>query len=213
MLVKKNLAIAILIILYTVGIVGFLLPIDKNFPLLTPLNLVLSCLLIIPAKEERAAKTFFFLRLCFVVGLLAEMIGVNTGLIFGSYTYGPVLGYQILGTPIMIGINWAMLSYCAGVSINSLLKNSNWILKSLAGATLMVLLDVLIEPVAMHYDFWQWGNNIVPIQNYIAWFSISLVLLLVFNKILGHVVNKAAIVLFILQFVFFGILYLVILKS
>jgi len=205
---KDKHAIIILVIVYLVGIIGFLLPIHEDFALLTPVNLLVSMLLVILSQAHRTTKIYLFLSLCFFVGLSAEIFGVNTGLLFGEYNYGPVLGYQIMGTPIMIGVNWAMLSFCAGATINSFFENKNWILKSFLGASAMVLLDFIIEPVAIHYDFWSWENNIIPIKNYVAWFSIALGLLLVFNKFLGTLVNKVAIVLFILQFVFFGILRL-----
>ncbi|MBE0653483.1 MAG: carotenoid biosynthesis protein, partial [Bacteroidales bacterium] len=32
-----------------------------------------------------------------------------------------------------------------------------------------------MEPVAMHLDYWQWEGDIIPFQNYAAWFIISLV--------------------------------------
>ena len=77
----------------------------------------------------------------------------------------------------------------------------------------LALKNMLVYLVFWRLNFWNWENNEIPIQNYVAWFSISLILLLVFNKILGHVVNKVAIVLFILQFAFFGILCLAMLKN
>jgi uncharacterized membrane protein len=38
-------------------------------------------------------------------------------------------------------------------------------------ALLMVALDVLIEPVAVALDFWQWENAVIPIQNFVMWFA------------------------------------------
>ena len=39
------------------------------------------------------------------------------------------------------------------------------------GAVCMVLLDVIIEPFAVHYGLWTWKGRVLPsIVNYIAWF-------------------------------------------
>ena len=37
----------------------------------------------------------------------------------------------------------------------------------------MVLLDLLIEISAPKFDFWVFKNEIVPLQNYFAWFIVS----------------------------------------
>ena len=41
----------------------------------------------------------------------------------------------------------------------------------------MVMYDILLEPVAIRFDFWQWENVLVPLQNYVAWWLISLVMM------------------------------------
>ena len=69
---------------------------------------------------------------------------------------------------------------------------------------MLVLLDWLIEPVAVKYDFWQWTNTVVPMQNYIAWFIISALLLFIFNKFEFQKNNKLAQALYIIQLVFFA---------
>ena len=41
--------------------------------------------------------------------MLTEAIGVNTGLLFGTYEYGANLGFKIFGVPLIIGVNWTVL--------------------------------------------------------------------------------------------------------
>jgi bisanhydrobacterioruberin hydratase len=65
---------------------------------------------------------------------------------------------------------------------------------------------MLIEPIAMKTDMWQWRNNVVPLQNYIGWFAVALPLQILFFKFIGGVKNIVAVALFILQFVFFALL-------
>ena len=47
--------------------------------------------------------------------MLAEILVVSYGIIFGNYKYGEILGYKVLGVPLIIGINWCILSLIKGV--------------------------------------------------------------------------------------------------
>jgi len=157
-------------------------------------------------------KIILVLVSCFIVGMVMEIWGVHSGEVFGEYEYGDVLGPKLINTPYVIGLNWMMLIYCAGVTVNQLTKTSdsiyyNILFKSFLGALLMLSLDVLIEPVAIILGFWSWGTDgNIPMQNYVAWFLISFILLIVFNLFMKDLKNKAAFTLFILQFVFFALL-------
>lgn len=206
---KNKIASFLLIVFYTVGVIGILGDFDEKFVLFTPFNLLLSIGLVYwTHPSDNYTPLWKLAGICFITGLGIEIIGVQTGLIFGSYQYGPVLGPKLLGTPLMIGVNWAMLIYGAGATINQLIPNKNIWLKAILGAILMTLLDVLIEPIAIELNFWSWENNIVPLQNYIAWFFVALPLLGAYFHLLGKTTNKVAILLFIIQFLFFGILQL-----
>ena len=208
MKLKNNIASFLLIVFYTVGVIGILGDFDERFVLFTPVNLLISIGLIFWTHPANYSPLWKLAGICFIAGVLIEIAGVQTGLIFGNYQYGPVLGPKILGTPIMIGVNWAMLVYCAGAAVNYLVPDVNNWLKAILGAILMTILDVLIEPVAMELNFWSWENNIVPLQNYIAWFFVALPLLGAYFHLVGKTTNKVAILLFIIQFMFFGILQL-----
>ncbi|MBK9792799.1 MAG: carotenoid biosynthesis protein [Sphingobacteriales bacterium] len=72
----------------------------------------------------------------------------------------------------------------------------------------MTLLDVFIEPVAIRLDFWQWQNNVIPFQNYVAWYLISFLLFLFFRRVNGAIQNRIAIIVLAIQFLFFAILNL-----
>jgi len=208
---KKELGFSIFLTsMYLGGLAGIVLPIHPDFVYLTPFNLLASLAIVLwfHEKWDRALGTF--LLICFLTGLVVELVGVQTGLIFGDYHYGEVLGWKIWGTPIIIGVNWALLVYTSAATIQYFLPNvSRWI-KVIFGAIAMVALDILIEPVAIHLKFWTWGTVEVPIQNYIAWFLVALPLQAAFYALLGVRTNKVAIVLFILQFVFFGALLLMV---
>ncbi len=208
MMIKEKTAIFILVVIYLVGIIGIKLPFHPDFILLTPFNLIISLLLILYFHGNWTREMTIYLLIAFWLGFGIETIGVNTGLVFGEYQYGQVLGWKLWGTPLMIGVNWVLLTYCSAVSMNRLFKRAGLWHKALIGAGIMTFLDYWIEPVAMHYGFWSWTNNDVPMQNYIAWFVIAYVILVIFYKLVGKTTNKVAEALLILQFVFFFILHI-----
>lgn len=200
-------SIFVLIVLYVVGVFGVLIPFHQDFLLLTPINLLISLALVLWNQPKWNTGLIISLLLAWIVGFSIEHLGVSTGLIFGEYAYGPVLGYKLWNTPLMIGINWMLLIYCTSISVNYFLPKSGWLLKSITAATLMVSLDVLIEPVAIHYDFWQWAAPEVPLQNYIGWWVLSFCLnsLFVISDE-NNSRNKVALYLLIIQFLFFWVI-------
>lgn len=202
----EQISIAVLSILYLVGIVGILLPIHTDFILLTPLNLLVSVGLVLLHHGAWSRNTVLYLIIAYAVGFGAELFGIQTGLLFGDYVYGPVLGPKLWGTPVMIGVNWLMLGYCAGVLGNALLNGSSFWLRGTLAALLMVGLDVMIEPVAMAYGFWSWEGDTVPLQNYVGWFAVAWPLELLFAYWHPTRRNKVGVALFFLQVAFFGTL-------
>lgn len=209
---RHQLSSFVLIVLYLVGVVCIILNIHPKFIYLTPINLLLSFCIVMYSHSKWDVKTIVFLLVAFGVGLSVEIIGVATGDIFGTYSYGSVLGPKVMHTPLMIGWNWMLLAYCAGIVVNTISQfDKHWLLniiwKSFLGALLLLSLDILIEPVAIHYEFWSWGGDgSIPMQNYVAWFVISFVLLLLFNTFFKDLKNKVAFALLVLQFLFFFLL-------
>lgn len=204
----SHLALIVLSILYTVGLVGILWPFGPSFIRLTPVNLLFSLFIVLLFHPRWTKATIWVLLISYSVGFGAEWFGVQTGLLFGDYAYGPVLGPAYAGTPFMIGINWMMLVYCTGVTVNQLFWKMSWIIRGVIAAFLMVGLDLLIEPVAMELDFWQWANGIIPVQNYVGWLIVALPLTLLFARFQGQIRNPVGIGLLIWQLLFFLVLNL-----
>ncbi len=199
----------VLIILYTVGIVGVSIPIS-NFMLLTPVNLLITFILALYADKQKSVILYIALSVCYLFGFFLEMAGVNSGLIFGDYHYGKTLGPKFFGTPLIIGINWAMLVYGASSLANRWLIKANTFVKSIFGASLMVSLDVLIEPVAINYDFWSWSAEplnwliVAPFSNYAAWWIAAFILNYFFHKFVPGIQNNVIELLLFLQAIFFA---------
>ncbi|MGB4844602.1 MAG: carotenoid biosynthesis protein [Ferruginibacter sp.] len=219
---KFDIATAIAVLFHTIGLVG-LLYFDKTFFLAaTPFNLLLSFALLLWTQQQKNQQFIIFLAACFLVGVTVEIIGINTGILFGDYTYGAVLGYKFQNVPLLIGINWFIIIYCSGISIHTLLmKAINRVasdtgktptaLKALSvivdGATLAVFFDWLMEPVAVKLGYWVWnGDGSIPLFNYICWFVISLLLLTIFHFAKFSKQNKFAVNLLLIQLMFFLLL-------
>jgi putative membrane protein len=170
---------------------------------LTPLNLLMCLIVIVWNLPNPTLKDCILLGIPFVIGMVAEILGVNYGLIFGSYAYGENLGPKILGVPITIGMNWTILVFITASIAEHWTKNK--LLASLMSSGMMVLLDLLIEVVAPKFDFWEFEGGIVPIQNYIGWFSVALVAQLIHLHFFKKHHFKLSIGIFWAFILFFGI--------
>jgi putative membrane protein len=195
----------ILLILYVVGFLGILSPFGSYFIALSPVNLVVSALIIFPRQNTK--KHLIIFATVVALGFLIEWIGVQTGVIFGVYHYGPTLSPLILGIPLIIGLNWWLLALGSIETAFYITKNK--FIQPFLAAVLMTSIDFIMEQVAPQLDFWYWQNEHIPIQNFTAWFLVSII----FTSLIRMVsdVNKrnpSAIFLVALQGLFFFGLFL-----
>jgi putative membrane protein len=206
--INAPVAIVIIILFHLVGLAGLSIPPTRPlFLQIVPWHLLLMLVVITLSHKNITSRFGLFVLLMFILGFSAEWIGVNKGWLFGSYSYGSTLGYKLFVIPLMIGVNWFLLIYAAGVTMQrSRLKSVSF--RVLTGATILVLLDVLIEPVAIKFDYWHWNNSIIPLKNYISWFFVSAAMLYVFELFSFKKQSIAAPVLLATEFVFFGLLNL-----
>lgn len=215
-------ALSIALLVHVSGVIGILLTPYKNwFINYTAINLLLMALLIIVTHPQKN-KTFllFFIIVC-IMGFGIEVLGVNTSFIFGNYTYGTILGMQLLNVPVVIGINWFIIIYCTGMFTQAY---ENYILRRLTekgfavskqlklisfitdAVFLTVLFDWMMEPVAVKLGYWHWQDNVIPFYNYISWMVVSAVMLTIFRKLIRGRRNIFAVHLFIIQLLFFWVL-------
>jgi putative membrane protein len=197
--------IAILIIFHTVGLVGLSMPAYREqFLELSFMNLMLSFVVLIASRKEQMNRFLLFLGICFITGMAVEWIGIHTGLLFGDYQYGSNLGVKLAGVPLIIGVNWGVLSVSA-CTISELFR-LKVIPSAILSAALMTGLDFLIEPVAIVSDYWTWNSSEIPFFNYLCWFLIAIPLHYVYFRWKLVEKNKVAIALFIILALFFIIL-------
>ncbi|MDX1653300.1 MAG: carotenoid biosynthesis protein [Brumimicrobium sp.] len=203
---KSYILIILLVIFYTVGVFGLASEKRDEFLRLTSLNLSVSFIILVLARIRHSVKFYTFLFIAFFLGMTAEWIGIHTGKLFGNYIYGENLGLKWHGVPVIIGLNWAMLTIITASCMQFF--RIHFILKILGAAALMLVLDLLIEPVAIKSDYWIWHGDI-PVSNFIDWFIVALVLQVIYFRSNLAEPNKVAVSLYMIQLAFFAILNLI----
>ncbi|MFN8208450.1 MAG: carotenoid biosynthesis protein [Bacteroidales bacterium] len=195
-----------IVIFYLVGTVGMILPFSfPVFRALIPWSLILSFILLVCFHAEKNSRIAWLVFAgIFAAGLMAEIIGVQTGKIFGNYRYGNSLGLKLLDTPLLIGLNWLFLVVVTGSVVAQLKLNG--VLAVSLGALAMVVYDVVLEQVASPLDMWHWKDNVIPFQNYLAWFILSLLFHAIVRISGVRVSNPLALILLVCQFAFLLIL-------
>lgn len=168
---KVYLSIFIIWLFNVSGIIGILSSKSEWFLGLTPLNLMLYFIIILWNLKKIDIRFLYAFSIPFIIGFLVEFLGVNYSLFFGTYEYGENLGAKIGGVPIMICINWGVLTVIT--SDISKIISKNTVIRFVLGGFMMMILDVVIEISAPRFDFWEFENGVVPLKNYIAWFVIA----------------------------------------
>ena len=204
----KFVSIFVVWLFHVCGVIGIGFSNKELFISFTPINLLISFFLLFSNQIQVNSNTIKTVCSIFLIGMIAEILGVNYGYIFGEYTYLDNLGMKIMGVPLMIGIQWVILSFITGSFAHYFFNNKKF--KSIIlGVFLMILLDVLIEPVAPDLGFWIFESEVAPLQNYIGWFLIAIPAQIIFH----FGVEKKEIAfssnLLIVNFFFFGVLNLI----
>jgi len=198
---RKNIIILLILIFHFVGMLGLSFSQTKDYFLfLTPFHLLFTSILIF---LSRSYSKKFFLSVVFIsfIGFFIEVLGVYTGSLFGEYEYGNKLGLEMFNVPLVIALNWFILVYASRGSVNYFLKNIY--LQILFSSTIMVLLDILIEPVAIELGWWSWGVNSVPLQNYLMWFVVSVIMQVIISNNNHEISKSISISLLLSQISFF----------
>ncbi len=203
---RFRLSLFLLTAIYTVGIVTVLLGYADSLMELTPYNLIFASAVLLYNAEGYGRKFLIWFSVIAVAGYLIELLGIITGLIFGSYSYGAGLGFKLFDVPVIIGANWAVLVFATAALIQHVLW-PRW-LKSAVAATLMVAYDILLEPVAIRYDFWTWAGGSIPIQNYIAWWIIAFTMLMCAFYFVNNLKNRIAVYVIGIQTLFFAVIHM-----
>jgi len=205
--IKEKSVIILLMLIFSVGIIGHTISYTRDIMrFLTPFTLSLTSVVVFFTFFNRVNRNFYYwFVLTFILTFLLEAVGVKTGMIFGSYSYGNVLGPKLLEVPLLIGINWALI--ILGTTIISSKLTKNKILLPVFAGLLAVTFDFILEPVAIGLNYWSWEDGNIPLQNYLAWFVIGTFSAILFTLLKVRINDEVPGYYFIMQFLFFIALF------
>lgn len=199
----ERLILLLLVPFYAIGVL--LHTLDATLPMMlafTPYTILATSILgFFFEVRARNTKVLGWAVITFLSTLVLEIVGVATSLVFGAYTYGSTLGLKLFGVPLLIGINWTII--ILGIVQVAGKHLANPYLAALVTASLTVLFDYVMEPVAIAFDYWTWAGGAIPLQNYLAWFCIAFVFAFLFAKQKLAAVNRVPTLIVIVQFAFF----------
>lgn len=128
-------------------------------------------------------------------GLVAEAVGVRTGLPFGGYDYTGTLGPELLGVPALVPLAWVMMAWPALLVARVLVPGpgpARGLGRVVVGAWALTAWDVFLDPQMVDAGHWTWddptpalpGVEGIPLSNFAGWLVVSLVLLAVLDRLL-----------------------------
>ena len=136
------------------------------------------------------------------VGLVAEAVGVGTGVPFGSYSYSGTLGPALLGVPLLVPVAWTMMAYPCLLLGRRLARRRTPRLGTrrpdttrrtvtvLAGAGTLAGWDLYLDPQMVAAGHWTWstphpalpGIPQVPLTNYAGWLLVAAVMIALLDR-------------------------------
>ena len=142
----------------------------------------LACFLVAGALDLGWRRTLVFAAWVWPLTWLAEFASTRIGVPFGLYHYtGETRGQElyISDVPLMDSLSFTFLAYSAFcLARRALGKRGAWAI-AVTGGLLMMLLDVVIDPIAVRGDRWFLGRIFyyewegvyfgVPLSNFIGW--------------------------------------------
>ncbi|OSZ79515.1 hypothetical protein CAP35_15075 [Chitinophagaceae bacterium IBVUCB1] len=205
-LTKTPILIAVAVIFHLIGFVGIGILHNEMVSSLTPFHLLLMFALLLLSYKDDFRNFIGWVGIAYLYGLGMEAAGVNTGLLFGRYSYGDALGIKAAGVPLLIGVNWVLV--VAGAYAIACKINTKPLINSALTAAIATGYDWVLEPVAVKLNYWQWEGGVIPVYNYVCWFGVSMLIGSYANKA-QIIPNKFSLWLFIIQLLFFILLRIV----
>jgi len=135
------------------------------------------------------SKAVTFFAIAFATGLAAEVIGVESGRLFGSpYAYHEEFVPKLVsGVPLFVPLAWFVLAYSPLVFLRRIEIGSagrprlrKLLGKALLCACGLVAADLFLDPLATSVRAWTWqspgGYFGVPVGNYAGWWLVGMVI-------------------------------------
>jgi uncharacterized membrane protein len=142
------------------------------------------------------------------VGLVAEAVGIRTGVPFGTYEYTGRLGWELLGVPLVVPLAWTMMAYPAvlvgrrlvgwaagwtvGRTADRAVTTAGRLATAAVGAWALASWDVFLDPQMVDAGHWRWANpepglpgvDGIPLTNFAGWLLVALVVSALLDAVL-----------------------------
>jgi putative membrane protein len=149
----------------------------------------LTSFLVVGARDLGWRRTLAFGAWVWPVAWLAEFSSTRTGVPFGFYVYtGETRGQELFvaDVPFMDALSFPFLAYAAFcLARGALAHRASPAAVTVLGGVLMMMLDVVIDPVALRGDRWFLGRVFyypdggvyfgVPLSNFAGWLVVGIV--------------------------------------
>jgi putative membrane protein len=137
-----------------------------------------------------SARFVKFVSIALITTIVVEIIGVKTGIPFGTYEYDPArLGLTVFQVPLLIPFAWFMMLYPAWLVVNDLVKAK--IPAVLLSALLMASWDLYLDPQMVNEGYWTWfisgaPSQEIPISNFVGWFVTAAIIFTLVSRFVGE---------------------------
>ncbi|TRW77035.1 carotenoid biosynthesis protein [Mycolicibacterium sp. 018/SC-01/001] len=123
-------------------------------------------------------------------GLIAESVGVATGVPFGRYAYTGTLGPEVLGVPVIVPMAWVMMAWPALVVGRTLVRHGPAVV--IVAAYALTAWDVFLDPQMVAAGHWRWFDAAhalplipgIPLTNYAGWLVVSTAMMVALHLLL-----------------------------
>lgn len=160
---------------------------------------LLALFLVSSIRARGITKTAAFLGWGYLVAWASEALSIRTGIPYGLYHYNPAAfagELQLAGVPVFDSISYSFMAYAAAM-VSLKFARARWWSYPLMTAALTTLLDVIVDPLAIHGDEWFLGPIFqyatpgiyfgVPFSNFAGWFWVALVIAAGYYAIDRHI--------------------------
>lgn len=151
--------------------------------------------LIIGILNRGLGRTLLFLILGFSIAFLSEISSIRNGFPYGMYHYlyenmkGELIAF---GVPLWDSLSYSFLAYAAYETCAYFLREQSKFFTCIA-SLLMVLIDVVVDPLAVRGDRWFLGKIFyypeggiyfgVPLSNFAGWLLVALAILFSYSTL------------------------------
>lgn len=194
-------AVGIIGAIYFAGIIGLRIEIVREiFLAVLPWTMILIFGLLMYFQKYWNLRAIQCLLIGFITLFVIVIIAVDSGDVFGSFTFSKLLGLKLFKVPVALIFNWLTMIYCVYVMVKSIKTNAFF--RAVIGSVMVVLTILLMETFNNKFQLWFWDSGHAPLRNYMAWAIISFGILMYYNNAKSKIRNELALPVYIGQIIF-----------